>query len=63
MQPWIATAATDNGPAMNVGQTRAPRIPAGVPAGTLATITMDLAMVAAARFGGALSVRTASAPT
>jgi len=38
---------------MNVQQTRAPRIPAGVPAGTLATITMDLAMVAAARFGGA----------
>ncbi len=37
---------------MNVGVAWAPRIPAGVPAGTLATLTMDLAMLAAARFGG-----------
>ena len=44
--------ATDNGPGMNVGGPWAPRIPAGVPAGTLATMTMDLAMLAAARFGG-----------
>jgi hypothetical protein len=28
-----------------------PRVPAGVPAGVLATVTMDLAMVAAARYG------------
>ena len=28
------------------------RVPAGVPAGVLATITMDMAMVAAARLGG-----------
>ena len=32
--------------------TRVRRIPVGVPAGVMATITMDLAMVAAARFGG-----------
>ena len=37
---------------MNVGVPWTPQIPAGVPAGTLATMTMDLAMVAAARFGG-----------
>jgi hypothetical protein len=37
---------------MDVGQARVSRIPAGVPAGTLATVTMDLAMLAAARFGG-----------
>lgn len=36
---------------MNVERTRGPRIPAGVPAGILATITMDLALLAAARFG------------
>ena len=38
---------------MNVEGAWALRIPAGVPAGTLATMTMDLAMLAAARFGGA----------
>jgi hypothetical protein len=38
---------------MNIEQTRAPRIPAGVLAGTLATLSMDLAMVAAGRIGGA----------
>jgi hypothetical protein len=37
---------------MIVGGARASRIPAGVPAGTLATLSMDLAMLAAARFGG-----------
>lgn len=42
----------DNRGAMNVEHTRTPRIPAGVPAGALATFTMDLAMVAAARYGG-----------
>ncbi|HEX7495394.1 MAG TPA: DUF2938 family protein [Candidatus Limnocylindrales bacterium] len=31
---------------------RTPRIPAGVPAGVLATFTMDLAMLAAARYRG-----------
>ena len=37
---------------MNVGDTRSMRVPAGVPAGVLATITMDVAMVAAGRIGG-----------
>ena len=37
---------------MRVGDTRSIRVPAGVAAGVLATITMDLAMVAASRFGG-----------
>ena len=37
---------------MNRDRTRAPRIPACVPAGVLATVTMDVAMVAAARYGG-----------
>ena len=36
---------------MKVACTRAPRIPAGVPVGALATLTMDLAMVAAALYG------------
>jgi hypothetical protein len=36
---------------MNIGHTRARRLPAGVPAGVLATMTMDVAMVAAARYG------------
>ena len=44
--------AMDNGRAMNVGDTRSMRVPAGVPAGVLATITMDVALVAAGRFGG-----------
>ena len=37
---------------MDGERARARRIPAGIPAGVLATMTMDLAMVAAARFGG-----------
>jgi len=37
---------------MLVHHTRSIRVPAGVPAGVLATITMDVAMVAAARLGG-----------
>ncbi|MGZ6314174.1 MAG: DUF2938 family protein [Candidatus Limnocylindrales bacterium] len=37
---------------MNPDQVRAPRIPVCVPAGVLATVTMDVAMVAAARYGG-----------
>jgi hypothetical protein len=37
---------------MRVRHTRAIRVPAGVPVGVLATITMDAAMVAAGRFGG-----------
>jgi hypothetical protein len=41
---------------MKVDHTRALRVPVGVPAGALATFTMDLAMVAAARYGwGAFS--------
>ena len=43
---------TDNGRAMRVRHTRSIRVPAGVPAGVLATITMDVAMVAASRLGG-----------
>ena len=38
--------------AMSVRPTRSIRVPAGVPAGVLATITMDVAMVAAERLGG-----------
>ena len=37
---------------MRVTDTRSIRVPAGVPAGVLATITMDVAMVAAGRVGG-----------
>jgi hypothetical protein len=37
---------------MNVPPTRSIRVPAGVPAGVLATITMDAAMVAADSLGG-----------
>ncbi len=37
---------------MDVEQTRAPRVPVGIPAGMMATLTMDLALVAAARCGG-----------
>lgn len=37
---------------MRVRHTRSIRVPAGVPAGVLATITMDGAMVAASRLGG-----------
>ena len=37
---------------MNVPPTRSIRVPAGVPAGVLATITMDAAMVAAESLGG-----------
>ncbi|MGZ6270175.1 MAG: DUF2938 family protein [Candidatus Limnocylindrales bacterium] len=37
---------------MTVRHSRSIRVPAGVPAGVLATITMDGAMVAASRFGG-----------
>ncbi len=37
---------------MSVPPTRAFRVPAGVPAGVLATITMDVAMVAAESLGG-----------
>src|SRR3972149_9310377 len=36
----------------NVGSTWPPRLPAAVPAGTLATMTMGAAIAAAARFGG-----------
>jgi hypothetical protein len=36
---------------MKVEHSRAGHVPAGVPAGALATVTMDLAMVAAARYG------------
>jgi len=36
---------------MKVERTRARRVPAGVPAGALATLTMDAVMVAAARYG------------
>ncbi|MGD0123051.1 MAG: DUF2938 family protein [Candidatus Limnocylindrales bacterium] len=43
--------AIDNGEAINRQRTRALRIPVAVPAGALATLTMDLAMVAAARYG------------
>ena len=44
--------AADNGHAMRVRRTRSIRVPAGVPAGVLATITMDVAMVAAEGLGG-----------
>jgi hypothetical protein len=37
---------------MGVRRTRLQRVPAGVPAGVLATITMDMAMVAASSLGG-----------
>ena len=37
---------------MRVGDSRSVRVPAGVPAGVLATVTMDLAMMAASQFGG-----------
>ncbi len=37
---------------MRVGDSRSIRVPAGVPAGVLATATMDLAMVAASHVGG-----------
>ncbi len=37
---------------MGVRRTHLLRVPAGVPAGVLATITMDVAMVAASRLGG-----------
>jgi hypothetical protein len=37
---------------MGVSPVRAIRVPAGVPAGVLATITMDVAMVAASGLGG-----------
>jgi hypothetical protein len=42
----------DNCVTMNVGRTPTLGIPIGVPAGILATVTMDVAMVAAARYGG-----------
>ncbi len=45
-------AATDNGRAIRVRDSRSIRVPAGAPAGVLATITMDVAMVAASRLGG-----------
>ena len=37
---------------MSDHRSRSIRVPAGVPAGVLATVTMDVAMVAAERFGG-----------
>ena len=37
---------------MSVRRTRSIPVPAGVPAGVLATITMDMALVAASRLGG-----------
>ena len=43
---------TDNGRAMRALHTLSIRVPAGVPAGVLATITMDVAMVAASSLGG-----------
>ncbi len=44
--------ATDNGFAMPDRRTRSIRVPAGVRAGVLATITMDAALVAASSIGG-----------
>lgn len=41
----------DNCVTMNIGRRRALRVPHGVPAGVLATLTMDVAMIAAARYG------------
>jgi hypothetical protein len=37
---------------MGIYRTRLKRVPAGVPAGVLATVTMDVAMVAASSLGG-----------
>lgn len=55
-QPTLRLSPTpsviDNDAAMNAKLTRARRVPAGIRAGVLATITMDLAMVTAARYGG-----------
>ena len=44
--------ATHSGWAMSVRPNRSIRVPAGVPAGVLATITMDAAMLAADSLGG-----------
>ena len=44
--------APDGGRPVRVRRTRLKRVPAGVPAGVLATITMDVAMVAASSLGG-----------
>jgi hypothetical protein len=44
--------ATDTGVVMGVNRNRSTRVPAAVPAGVLATVTMDAAMVAASRLGG-----------
>jgi len=52
-RPAGALPRMDNGWVLSVRHTRSMRVPGGVPAGVLATITMDVAMVAAARFGGA----------
>jgi hypothetical protein len=39
---------------MSVRRSRSIRVPAGVPAGVLATVTMDIAMVTAERLGGSV---------
>jgi len=44
--------ATDNDRVMRVGHTRSIPVPAGVPAGVLATVIMDVAIVAAGSLGG-----------
>jgi protein-S-isoprenylcysteine O-methyltransferase Ste14 len=50
--PSRAASSADNGEAMLLLVMRSRLVPAGVPAGVLATITMDAAMVAAAEVGG-----------
>lgn len=48
----VAIRETDHGGAMRGRRVDAIRVPAGVPTGVLATLTMDAAMVAAGRLGG-----------
>jgi hypothetical protein len=50
--PRGRSAASDNSEAMRLRTLRLADIPAGIPAGMLATATMDVAMVAAAELGG-----------
>ena len=47
-----AAPVADNGEAMRAVHIRSRCVPAGVPAGVLATLTMDAAMVAASSLGG-----------
>jgi hypothetical protein len=47
---------------MRVSHARAIRVPAGVPAGVLATLTMDAALVAASRVGGSAFTSNGLAP-